>query len=560
MWASILETLEEHLSRKPLERMYWWSSRRWSSVVTLIPVLTATNPLWRRSEEELSTLYLFGKPPDELRQEIQHYWQRPKWQQWLLRVFGTIDKKITVWFYYQKCLALREVQKRITDHERVVVSPLTLSPASQAVLGNLEHWLNQEGVRFARYLERQCQKGVWVDERFEPAVRHYQQQRHRAFLQKLYVALPKLPERERIAAKLQAKRSYHGIENTLKDYLAMWHHNVFRPYRAVTPSATPAAAVTSLQERRLVIYPGPSSATPPVVSQEAVTAKGSGSKSLSAVGDAERWFKFRRQEIEEILATGEGKEETIHGLLQSTLNDLKAVVEPQIRCYRQMVREMPYLGAKHYRAALEFTVHLQSELIKLYKQAALLFHPDHYSDCLKYFKTDKLMRVWNHMFVSFRQQCDHSIEQLQQGQQELEIVYPKARQDMDRRLDALERAVKELQQSNQEMAEQAKAREETLKAEIDRARSEIDQVKVQGEKARAELEAQAKMREEKARADMEAQAKVREEKARAEINDLKAQISQIAQLVSGHAVAAAQEEEPSANEEETRSANFFKTK
>jgi hypothetical protein len=143
------------------------------------------------------------------------------------------------------------------------------------------------------------------------------------------------------------------------------------------------------------------------------------------------------------------------------------------------------------------------------------------------------------------------------------------------KVQTLQAQIAKEQKEKAEMAEQAKAREETLKAEIDRARSEIDQVKVQGEKARAELEAQAKMREEKARADMEAQAKMREEKARAEleaqakvreekamaeINDLKAQISQIAQLVSGHAVAAAQEEEPSANEEETRRASFFKTK
>lgn len=51
-------------------------------------------PLWGRTEKQLENILLFGLTPKQLHNELQLYWSKLIWKQWLLRRFTFINKKI----------------------------------------------------------------------------------------------------------------------------------------------------------------------------------------------------------------------------------------------------------------------------------------------------------------------------------------------------------------------------------------------------------------------------------------------------------------------------------
>lgn len=61
----VLNQMGGYLSKKPFLRAHWWSSR-WIAYMTIHPPLTETDPLWKRSKNELRLLRLFNVRPEEL--------------------------------------------------------------------------------------------------------------------------------------------------------------------------------------------------------------------------------------------------------------------------------------------------------------------------------------------------------------------------------------------------------------------------------------------------------------------------------------------------------------
>jgi hypothetical protein len=66
----VLRIQGEQLASKSAQRIVWWSTKRWYSVIYIIPELTETQPLWCRSDESLASVRLFGLTPQQLQEKV----------------------------------------------------------------------------------------------------------------------------------------------------------------------------------------------------------------------------------------------------------------------------------------------------------------------------------------------------------------------------------------------------------------------------------------------------------------------------------------------------------
>jgi hypothetical protein len=427
MLDSILKNMEGYLSRKPFDPIYWWSSQCWNAVLQIFPPL-AKQPLWQRTEAELSTLRLFGVTPAQLKQEIQHYWKKPKWQRWFIGLFSAINKKIELWFYYQKCLAYREIQKLGISSN--TCSNLTLP--EEAVVNSLTNWLKRERLRFENTLEQQFRRTVLQEQQFAQTLQRYQRLEDKRFLKKFSRLLQQLPPSYNTTNfEKQVYRAYNHMEKTLTRYLSLWYKNVFPTTQPVASVST--APTNTVTERSLVPLgvSGPPQSVPSAISPEPNVDPNDSSGSLSFANSAQ-WFTARRQAIKTCLEQAEEENIAIkvQALLERSLQDLNAFTAPQISSLRQRIRTISPTDINQHKAALEFILHLQSELLKHYKNASLLFHPDRYQGLLLALKLPELIRYWNQTFVRFKQQMEETLRQIQQSRAELEIWYPKAKQQL----------------------------------------------------------------------------------------------------------------------------------
>ncbi len=209
------------LNQKLSQRIHWWLSKPWSAVITLTPTVTEQEPLWKRSDEQLSNIRLFGLTPDQLQKELQHYWSKPRWQQWLLRHFTFIHKKIQLWVYYNKCLAFRALKERISTDE-IIKSCFeidNLSANQREILAKLESWLNQQEIGLENCLDSESFYLKWN----EIIATNYQ-------LKNFLISISKYLTQEENAEKeleIFARIIFQNLSKDLIKYHYLWQQKAY---------------------------------------------------------------------------------------------------------------------------------------------------------------------------------------------------------------------------------------------------------------------------------------------------------------------------------------------
>lgn len=111
MINKLLSLIGSHLSEFPFKRTRWWS-KPYVSYIDISPPLTRENPLWKRSQDELAQILLFNRSPEELGREVENYLKKSRWKRWFF--FG-MDKKVSLWNFYRRCLRYKVVRNGIPE-------------------------------------------------------------------------------------------------------------------------------------------------------------------------------------------------------------------------------------------------------------------------------------------------------------------------------------------------------------------------------------------------------------------------------------------------------------
>lgn len=197
--SQLLNQIDECLSNKPFKRRWW--SRRWIVHMAIQPPISKDYPLWKRSKDELRFLRLFDLSPEALRQKIERYWKKPRWQRWFAS-FG-MNKKIDVWNYYQRCLAYQTVRQDKLGQESFITS------TSKSLLEDLASVLYQSNIKFEAYLDKHCRNPKWIEKHFLKEIKAYKHHIQKIFLSKLNQSLQQIKTKgDRFNLKQQAEQEF----------------------------------------------------------------------------------------------------------------------------------------------------------------------------------------------------------------------------------------------------------------------------------------------------------------------------------------------------------------
>lgn len=367
MLSQLLNQMDEHLSQKPFVRTHWWS-KRWIVYIAIQPPLTKIHPLWKRTKDELRLLRLFNLSPEELGKKIELYWKKPRWRRWFAS-FG-MNKKIDVWNYYQRCLAYQEILQGKPKLER----SLAITNESQFLLKNLALVLHKSNVKFEGYLEKNCRNPKWIEKYFLEAVRCYKQQLQSTFSIKLNKYLKHInTEGERLALIQQAEKEYQQVEELMFHYYQRWHIYAFSSLRSpeIGIDVINDSEANKNQERRIAVYTGSSTSTS---SLRTFHRRDVLQNVIGSLDKAKEWIQTQRERLK--LFIEEGSPKKVKELLQSSLNEIKNITEPQLKCCEIIILNIEE-NHEPYDTFLEHLDKLQDQLKPLLQGGLLLFHSDH---------------------------------------------------------------------------------------------------------------------------------------------------------------------------------------
>lgn len=411
----------EQLSKKPFTWMSWWWGLKWGSFISITPKLSKEIPLWIREDSSLNSLRLFGLHPTELQAEICRYWTKPFWRRWVSRLFTSINSKIKVWSYYQRCMSFREIQKENLLIERSLISCTN----DHGVIAELVNWLNRDNLQFENYLERHCGDLSWIQKNFRSRLEHYGNKRKLSFFKLVEKKLKKIPvEFNRNAVRIKAKQEYQQLASVLHNYLWTWYENTY----SQLSSNSNGKNMNNTPVSDELVYVGPGTATRNELQMNFSEESDLGS--MSAVG---AWVNNKRLRIESLLQKeSPGKYSKIQTLLEESLNDVKLLIEPQIEKYKALIEEVTW-GKVDCKQAIEFSEKLQTRLIRFFRSSILLFHPD------KSYGSEEVRSIQTELFKQFQQLSETSLEKIKEGLQTLKTRVPNCRFEIQEVLDRLKK-------------------------------------------------------------------------------------------------------------------------
>ncbi|MCH9636563.1 MAG: hypothetical protein K0U16_01230, partial [Gammaproteobacteria bacterium] len=428
----VLNQMDGYLSKKPFVRPHWWS-RRWIVYMTIQPPLTETHPLWKRNQDELRLLRLFNVSPEELGRKIERYWKKPRWRRWFAS-FG-MNKKIDVWNYYQRCLAYKEISQNNPRSELKLVTVDERKP----ILEKLGLALHQSNVKFEAYLEKHCRHSKWVEKFFLSETKRHQQRLKKSFLAKLDNYLKQLAsEGERTTLRQQAEQEYQQVEAFMFHYNRLHFNALCRVQRPEVKKANQEKEENT--DRRVEVYNGSPFVSPSSRSFHRSVALQNEMRSLDG---SKKWLQSQKQSLNTLIQKDSPEE--IEKLLQSSLNEIKNITEPQLDyCETIILRiEGDY---KAYDSFLEYLERLQNQLKPLLKGGLHLFHPDHVMNLTH---SQKIWSLITHYSQAYIEQSRFYLECLRNYHQRIEKLY---NQHLQKQMVLQERAelkvqIKKLQQS-----------------------------------------------------------------------------------------------------------------
>jgi len=455
MLSTVLEAKEKQLAKKSKRRLRWFSAKPLYSFISVTPELSEDAPLWGRVEMDWTNVRLLGLKPEQLQEELQRYWAKPSWRQWFQRLFTSINQQLEIWFYYQQCLALREIKQSEPEinFDLSVAIPLT---ASQCVMEKLSGWLIEDELKFENYLSR-C-SARWLTKHFEATLGDYTEQRSKKFYQKLEKELKasKTKDMTKITEEIQA--AYQQTEKIMLAYLLTWYRNTY--------PTTPHQSRDSVEETRMVVADPLAIASPGQIVSPAygVVANQEEKRGLSS-RDPELWTNDKQAQLRGILEKKpDDVTQQVTHLLEYSLSTFIGFIEPQLQCYQDTI-DNALKVQDGYQKAQEVTKSMQSNILSAYRQGLLLFHQDHYHALLKDLSSEMTCN-WNGIFTRYKQSSDNSLAKLSNGQAQL-MKHVKQFSTNNLALDNIQQDLDQLeadrQAFRQEFNDKFKAQQEEIK-------------------------------------------------------------------------------------------------
>jgi hypothetical protein len=389
MLNGLLQDIGNELAKKPFEKISWWWGPRWNAFISIQPSLTESTPLWDRDENSLQSVRLFGLRPDELQAEIVHYWQQPFWKRWFLRLFTSINSKIKLWSYYQRCLSFREV---CIENLYVTTEPIAL--VFEQYLGReIMHGLHRNRIKFENYLEKRAGSLKWIQNN-EFFISKFLWKNGQLFSKLIKKKLSKLPaEVDKDSLQSQLKKESDRLEMILFSYLYDWLKNIFKPPTANDETINNDTFVDVFAGKEI-------------------------SYSIHAMED---WIKMKRQVIATMLEEKPPEQFLrIKNLLESCLTRLRSLIDIHLKNSEKLIVEARWRRLDAYKA-IQQTEILQTELIRFFRKSVLLFHPD------KSFGNEQLRKILTELFPQFQRLSEESLGLIKEDLKTLQDYLPKQR-------------------------------------------------------------------------------------------------------------------------------------
>ena len=378
MQNKLWKDLTDRLAKEPFEGIYWGWGPQWVSFIKIESPITMDKPLWTHEETSLDTICLFNLSPDQLQREIIHYWQQSFWKRWLLSLFTSIHRKIKLWSYYHRCLAVRKA-----SIENIYRIDKSIDSLFEQYLGEeVVQRLYRTTLKLTKHLEKHA--GDFKFKKNDQSVDFYLRGNWKFFDKLMEEQLTSLVIEDTNSLQKQLRKEFDRHEMMLFTYLAAWQEKIFdQPiyFDEPMPFDTCVDPLT-------------------------------GKKMNYSTQSIEEWIKLKRQ-IFGSMIQDETPEQLLRTkvFLESTLSTIKQLFNQQLKRYQELILKVrcDELAAEK---AIEQAAILQKYFI-LFKKIVLLFHPD------KSLGNENLRTIQVELFKDFSSLTKESIEKIEQGLQTL---------------------------------------------------------------------------------------------------------------------------------------------
>lgn len=398
---AVLKAKEQQLAKKAQQRLHWWSTRRLRSLILVVPSLTKDIPLWSYNEESLICARLCGLTVIELQAKLRVYWEKPAWQRWLLYWFTPIQQQLEVWTYYQQCITFRSWKASIQASETVNYS----CPYADEIINIYTARIIKKMFKLENYIDRHAMR--W---RKKPLLFKEEMADSECRLSSKFWDLPEelhaVPLFKYLSTREKARKVYNKTIETLYSYFLSYYRNTYVKILFSSPPQYMQLVLASSSSPAVLAKPPPTN-KPQSHTNQPVESTGISSFNFSS------WINTRQKQIKTVLQQQEPTAVTqAMYLLQESFSSLTDLIEPLITPIQDLIYQMHWSDRILIRDALQFISLLENQLVKLYRAAIPLFHPDKYNVNVP--KANQLFKTLCHQltcdYQNFIEHCQKKLE------------------------------------------------------------------------------------------------------------------------------------------------------
>jgi hypothetical protein len=363
---TVLKAKEQQLARKAQQRLHWWSTRRLRSLILVVPSLTKDIPLWSYNDESLACARLCGLTVIELQYKLRVYWENPAWQRWLLYWFTPIRQQLAVWIYYQQCMTFRSWKASL----RVTEASNHCSPRVREIINAYTARTIKKMFKIETYLDRHTRRWRKNLPLFQEKMASHERRLSSEFFWDRK-ALDTIPICEMYSTFNIVQTVYKKTIEVLFQYFFDYYRNTYVKILFSPPSQCMQLVLANPSSPTVLAKPPPikpslSPTNPPL------------EPSISSFNFSV-WVNTRQKQIKTVLQQQELTAVTqAMYLLQESFSSLTDLIDPLITPIQDLIYRMYWSDRIPTQDALQFISLLENQLVKLYRAAIPLFHPDKY--------------------------------------------------------------------------------------------------------------------------------------------------------------------------------------
>lgn len=201
------------------------------------PSAPHSQPLWKRSDTELTQIRLLKCSPQNLLQQIESHWKKSKWKRWFN--LG-IRKKIVLWHYYQQCLAYKEARNIIS-----CLNSNTLSSKNVPVINQIASFVVYRYLSFERETDQllyYLEKKSFI---YSIKIHAFKCDLYIHYCRYLNDLTKHLPQEEQKEIKIIAAKSYQSLQDFFEKFYEQRlikfpknNHNTSEDNQSFLPTST----------------------------------------------------------------------------------------------------------------------------------------------------------------------------------------------------------------------------------------------------------------------------------------------------------------------------------